>query len=338
MRVTIGILGCLFLALTAAGCGTDSTGDTGTGGSAGAGTGGSGGAGGSTLDGAADAPQGDMRPCEGSTLANGKFTLMHAGISYGYHVHVPPSYDGTKRTPLLVNWHGLGSDGVQQQLFTNANLVSDEQGFIVVYPDGPDRSWAAGTCCSMFLDGGGMPDRDDVGFASALVAEISKAACIDSKRVYSTGMSNGGFMSHRLACEAAGVFAAIAPVAGKMGVADCRPSRPISVIHFHGTADETILYDSPALSGENVDVPEMMKRWADRNGCTKGPDATYQMGSVTCQTWSQCTGGVLVSLCTAEGMGHCWPGTAFCPGGKPFTTDISASRDGWTFMHQFVLP
>ena len=364
MRVTIGILGSLLLASSVAGCGTDSAAGTGTGGTGGAGTGGSGGSatggtggagtggtggsatggsggtGGSTQDAGDDAPlpPGDTRPCEGSTLTNGTVTLTHAGIQYNSLVHVPPSYDGTKRTPLLLNWHGFGSNAIQQQIFAGANPTSDEQGFIIVYPESPDRSWAAGTCCSMFLDGGGMPDRDDVGFARALVAEISKLACIDSKRIYSTGMSNGGFMSHRLACEAADLFAAIAPVAGKMGLASCMPSRPVPVIHFHGTADTTILYDSPALSGEGVTVPEMMKRWADRDGCTKGPDTTYQMGSVTCQTWSQCTGGVLVSLCTAEGMEHCWPGTPFCPGDKPTTLDISATKDGWAFLKRFVLP
>jgi polyhydroxybutyrate depolymerase len=314
------------LALVAAGCGNDSTPATPTP------------DGGTPGDGAPDAPQGDTRPCEGSTLANGTFNLMHMGAQYSYIVHVPPSYDGTKRTPLLLNWHGFGSNALQQQIFSGTDAVSDEQGFIVVYPSSPDTSWAAGTCCSMFLDGGGMPNRDDVGFARALVAEISKAACVDSKRVYSTGMSNGGFMSHRLACEAADLFAAAAPVAGKMGLADCQPSRPVPVMHFHGTADMTITYDTGALSGEGVPVPEMMQRWGTRNGCTKGPDTTYQMGSVTCKTWSDCTAGALVTLCTADGEGHCWPGTPFCPNGMPFTTDISASRDGWAFMKQFVLP
>jgi polyhydroxybutyrate depolymerase len=344
----IGIVGFALWGAVAA-CGTDSSGGSGpttvtgaTGGTGGSGatggsggTAGSGGTGGSTGDGAV--PPGDTRPCEGSTLANGTITLTHAGIRYSALVHVPPSYDGTKRTPLLLNWHGYRSNAIQQQIFSGVTPTSDEHGFIVVFPDSPDLSWAAGTCCANFVDGG-MPDRDDVGFARALVAEISKAACIDSKRVYSTGMSNGGFMSHRLACEAADVFTAVAAVAGKMGLASCQPSRPVPIIHFHGTADKTITYDTPAFSGEGVDVPEMMKRWADRNRCAMGPDTTYQMGSVTCQTWSQCSDGVLVSLCTAVGMDHCWPGTPFCPENKVTTTDISATSDGWTFLHQFVLP
>jgi polyhydroxybutyrate depolymerase len=335
----VRVVGSLFLVLAAASCSDDKTPgpaptptpDSGTD------------TGGSTVDDSGpDAPPGDTRPCESSTIMNGNFTLTHAGVQYGYMVHVPPSYDGTKRTPLLLNWHAYGSTAIEEQIFTGTDLVSDEQGFILVYPNSPDKSWAAGTCCTNF--DGGMPDRDDVGFARALVAEISSKACVDSKRVYSTGMSNGGFMSHRLACEAADVFAAVVPVASLVGVANCQPSRPISIMHHHGTGDLTVPYDAydagdaSPLSAEGVGVVETMKRWGTRNGCTKGPDTTFQMGSVTCQTWSECTAGTLVTLCTAEGSGHCWPGAQFCPGGKPFSMDISASRDGWTFLKQFVLP
>jgi polyhydroxybutyrate depolymerase len=330
----LGIIGCLFVALLVAGCGEDEkpgpgttpppdSGSTDTGSS-------------TTEDGASDAPSGDTRPCEGSTITNGNFMLTHDGVQYGYLVHLPPSYDGTKRTPLLVNWHAYRSNAFQQQFYTGTDTVADEQGFIVVYPDSPDRSWAAGTCCTNF--DGGMPNRDDIGFARALVTAVSKAACIDSKRVYATGMSNGGFMAHRVACEAADIFAAVAPVAANNGVANCQPSRPVPIMHFHGTADTTIGYEATELSGEGVGVVEMMRRWGTRNGCTKGPDTTFQMGTVTCQTWSECNAGALVTLCTAEGAEHCWPGATFCPEGKPFTTDISATRDGWAFMKKFVLP
>jgi polyhydroxybutyrate depolymerase len=282
-----------------------------------------------------DAPPADT-PCEGSSIANGTFPLTHDGVSYSYIVHLPPSYDGTKRTPLVLNWHAYGSTALEEELFTGTDAVSDEHGFILVYPNSPDKSWAAGTCCTNF--DGGMPNRDDVGFARALVTEISKTACVDSKRVYSMGMSNGGFMSHRLACEAADVFAAVVPVAATMGVANCQPSRPISIMHHHGTGDLTVGYDAVELSAEGVGVVEMMKRWGTRNGCTKGPDTTFQMGDVTCQTWSECNAGTIVTLCSAEGSGHCWPGAQFCPGNKPFSTAISASRDGWAFMKSFVLP
>lgn len=212
------------------------------------------------------APMGDNRPCEGGTLASGTFTfdLTYNGVSYpGYIVHVPPSYDGTKRTPLVVNWHGLTSTAAQQQGFSAMDPVSDEKGFIVVYPNSPDASWNAGPAWP-------AAGRDDAGYGVALVEEISKQACIDSKRVYATGMSNGGMMTHRLGCEYADVFAAIAPVAGKVGLADCNPSRPMPVMHFHGTVDPLVAYDNGFLSGENLSVPDTLQKWAARDGCKKG--------------------------------------------------------------------
>jgi polyhydroxybutyrate depolymerase len=252
----------------------------------------------------------DTRPCGTSTLATGSFPLPYQGTAFKYLVHVPPSYDGTKRTPLVLDWHALltGSPSLvltsqtpaaaAEQALSGMDKVSDEEGFIVVYPDSPTYSWDAGTCCLQ-----PMPPRDDVGFARALVDEISKQACIDSKRIYTTGMSNGGIMSQRLACEAADLFAASAPVAGKVGIPDCSPSRPIPIMEFHGTADGLAGYDTGSLSGEvpPATVPETIQHWATRDGCTQGPDQTYQQGTVTCQTWSKCKADVTVTLCTATG-------------------------------------
>src|SRR5262249_16649929 len=90
-----------------------------------------------------DVPPGDTRPCETSTIAEGTFNLSPGGLDYGYIVHLPPSYDGTKRTPLLLNWHGRGSAANEQQLLTGTDLVANDEGFIVVYPNSPDKSWGA---------------------------------------------------------------------------------------------------------------------------------------------------------------------------------------------------
>jgi polyhydroxybutyrate depolymerase len=233
---------------------------------------------------------------------------------------------------LILTWQGLTSNAGQQASFSAMNPVADAEGFVVVYPNSPNAAWNAGTCCA-FND----MTRDDVGFARALVDEIIDQGCIDRKRVYTMGMSNGGFMSHRLACEAADVFAAAGPVAGKVGIRDCQPSRPVPVLHVHGTADTLVAYDGPALSAEGLTVPETLARWAARDGCKQGPTTTFQQGTVTCQTWSQCSAKSEVQLCTAQGTGHCWPGQPVCPFGE-VTSDLNASQEIAKFFKRFSLP
>lgn len=276
---------------------------------------------------------GDTRPCTGSVIAEGTFDFSFEGVQYQYIVHLPPSYDGTKRTPLVLNWHGLTSQATEQAVFSGMNPVADENGLIIVYPNSPDKSWNAGTCCPV----AGAQTRNDVGFARALVEKVQADACIDSKRIYSMGMSNGAFMSYRLACEASDVFAAIAPVAGKVGIASCTPSRPVPVLAFHGTADSLVRYDAPTLSAEGKTVPDTVAAWAQRNTCTAGPTETFTNGVVSCQTWSSCAGGTEVQLCTEAGVGHCWPGTAFCPFGA-YTMDIDGSRAIAAFFARFTMP
>ena len=269
-------------------------------------------------------------PCGPTTLAAGTFTLSFGGVDYGYVVHLPPSYDAAKRAPLVLNWHGYTSNAQQQQVFSNFDVVADTEGFIVVYPNSPDASWNAGTCC-------GGAGRDDVGFARALVADISSKGCIDAKRVYSMGMSNGGFMSFRLGCEASDLFAAVAPVASKIGIANCRPERSIPLLAIHGTADTLVAYNTGALSPEMLTVPDTAKKWADLDACTQGPDTVLEGVSARCQAWSGCREGAVVTLCTIEGGGHCWPGQAFCPFGT-VTTEFDANLQIAKFFNSFKLP
>lgn len=196
--------------------------------------------------------------CEGGTLGESvdHVDLEFDGLQRSYELHVPPNYDGTTPLPLVVNFHGLTSFGTQQQGFSEMDATADERGFIVAYPNGIDNSWNAGMCCPTAAD----DNIDDVGFARAVVEDLGGRGCIDRARVYATGMSNGGFLSHRLACEAADMFAAAAPVAGMLLLdsAECQPSRPISIIHFHGTADTIVGYegggllDFPSVAGSHV--------------------------------------------------------------------------------------
>ena len=132
-------------------------------------------------------------------------------------------------------------------------------------------------------------------------------------------------------------IAAIAPVAGVLGIpaAECQPARPIPVIHFHGTADGLVPYDGV---GGFISVPESFQDWATRNGCTGDPVQSYSNGTVHCDKYENCDAGVSVTLCTADGEGHCWPGqTLICPFGAT-TGDISANDAMWELFAASSLP
>lgn len=247
-----------------------------------------------------------------------------------YHVHVPASYDGSIAVPVVLNFHGYTSNASQQIALSGMNDKSDAEGFIAVHGEGwgSTQSWNGGQCCGTAMD----EDLDDVGLVRAIIDDLATRACIDRERIYATGMSNGGFLSHRLACEAGDVIAAIAPVAGVLGIPeeDCTPPRAIPVMHFHGTNDTLVPYGGSSFTGF-PSVPDTMMGWAERNGCTTGPDETYDVGNSHCETWTGCTGGVSVTLCTVEGGGHWWPG------GPSSSADIDATEAMWEFLSGYSL-
>src|SRR5258706_4293500 len=178
-------------------------------------------------------------------------------------VDVPASYDGKTRTPLVLNFHGYTSNSGQEALLSLMNAKSDAAGFIVAYPNGVASSWNAGACCGTAAQN----MVDDVGFVRQLIDVISAQLCIDPKRVFSTGMSNGGFLSHRLGCELSDRIAAIAPVAGVLGVAACAPPRHVPVMGFHGTSDTLVPYGGRTSFGF-PSVPETHFGWGTRRGWT----------------------------------------------------------------------
>lgn len=345
----------------APGCTDDEPGDGGADGSTSggttAGTVGTTSAGGESTDGGsgeattADADSGsseetgdpaDLEPwpsagCGSSELGPGThdgITLEHDGIERLYNLYLPEAHDGSTPVPLVFNFHGYTSDPLQQAFFSQFNPVAEAAGVAVVYPAGLENSWNAGLCC-----GDAMADEiDDVGFARSLAATLTETLCVDERRIYSTGMSNGGYMSYRLACEASEVFAAIAPVAGVLGIPpeSCNPERPIPVMHFHGTQDNLVPYDGGGL----VDAPgvrETVAGWTEHNACEPESTVTLEADPVTCETWTGCGDGGEVVLCTAEGVGHCWPGQDFCPFGES-TTAISASEMMVEFFADHPMP
>lgn len=251
-------------------------------------------------------------------------TIDVDGVSRSYDLFVPESYDPTAAAPLVVNFHGLFGSPAQQVEFSQFDPTAEAHGMLVAYPAGIGASFNAGGCCGEASSSG----VDDVGFARALVADVSVKMCVDPRRVYATGMSNGGHMAHRIACEAADLFAAAASVAGILYVAECAPARPISMIQLHGTSDLIVGYNG---------VPEMMAAWADRNGCSPTSETTFEQGDMVCETWPGCDAGVEVSLCTIDGGGHCWPGNGSCIFGHS-STELHASEVIATMFDAQMLP
>lgn len=258
--------------------------------------------------------------------------IEHDGVMRSYNLYVPAGIDGTSAIPLVLNMHGYLDNPVHQQEWSAMEDTADAYGFAMAFPAGLNNSWNAGACCGQSMSGA----VDDVGFLLAVIEDVKATACIDAKRVYATGMSNGGFMSHRLACEAADTIAAIAPVAGVLGIPeeDCNPSRPVPVMHFHGTADFIVPY------GGGIgfrSVAETIQIWMGKDGCTDEPAEVFAQDDVTCTAASMCDGDGYVELCTIEGGGHCWFGNPSCPVGTS-TTTIDAGERMAEFFALHALP
>jgi len=230
-------------------------------------------------------------------------------VSRSYILHVPSSYTGMTAVPLVLDFHALGGTGSSQRGSSGFAALSDRDGFVIAWPNGIDNAWNVGPCCTR------SRDVDDLGFAKAIVNELKSAGCIDGKRVYATGFSMGGGMSHFLACNAADVFAAVAPHAFDLLTETeepCRPSRPISVLSFRGTADPVVPFAGGASTPPNGCCPQIhflgaegtLARWAQLDTCTGNPTAS---GST--RLFSQCSAGVEVGLYTIQGGSHA-PGPA----------------------------
>jgi polyhydroxybutyrate depolymerase len=192
----------------------------------------------------------------------------------------------------VLDFHGLTSNAGQQVALSGWGAKADQQGFIVAYPNGLDASWNAGSlCCGTSLANG----VDDEGFARAVVARMRADACVDAKRVYVTGLSNGGAMAHYLACRAADLFAASAPVSMGNGTMPCQPARPISVIMFRGTSDPLVPYDGGLFPSAQADFTQ----WTTLDACGGTTETTHGL----CQRAETCSAGVEVTLCTID-SGH----------------------------------
>ena len=189
-----------------------------------------------------------------------------------YLLHLPEGFSADSTYPLLVAMHGGFGSAQQMESSTQLSEKADEEGFIVVYPEGSEgflniRTWNAGGCCGYSQDN----DIDDVGFINALLDSLIADHPIDENRIYATGMSNGGMMAYRLACELSDRIAAIAPVAATMVYTDCAMENDIPVIHFHSYLDSNVPYDGGIGDGfsdhYNPPLDSVLNAWADFSAC-----------------------------------------------------------------------
>ena len=235
--------------------------------------------------------------------------LVHDGRSRHYLVYVPDRPDAAAPRALVVVLHGHGGTAHQVMRVSRMNALADAEGFIAAYPDGtswmntPWRSWNAGRCCGYAM----ARQVDDAGFLRALIGELERAYPIDPKRIYVAGLSNGAMMAYRAGCELSDRIAAIAPIAGALDRAACRPSDPVSLIVFHGTADVHVPYAGGRGRHDRVDLPvaEAVRFWVERNGCRAAAERTVR-DTVIEEDYGGCTGGAAVALYAIHGGGHRW--------------------------------
>jgi len=273
-------------------------------------------------------------------------TLEVDGRSRSYYVHVPPKYDPRQPTPVVLAFHGAGTNAPIMALSSGLSIKANEAGFIAVYPNGTGK----GNVMLIWNSGGYRgPNHDklpdDVAFVARLLDDLVGVVNVDRRRVFATGMSNGGMMCYRLACDLSERIAAIAPVAGTMAAMECRPRRPVPVLHFHGTADTIVPYNGPDGRLDKLvaftSVDETIRTWVRLDGCpvkpktTTFPDTEHDGTTVKRKLYGPGKRGAEVVLIAIEGGGHTWPGRAWpVPLLGNTTRDISACDLIWEFFEK----
>lgn len=273
-------------------------------------------------------------------------TFFSGEVEYTYQWTVPSTYVGDP-IPVVLDFHGIGSNGAQQAVFSGWAAKAEAEGFLAVQPTGislPDDDRASWELPQFDSD-----LRDDVAMVVDLLGLVSASVCIDPNRVYATGMSNGAFFTSELVCDLSGTIAAAVSVAGVTHHDTCMPSRAVPYLAFHGTADTTVPFagggvstlegaDGPSEFFEQV-MPDEFAEFAADFGCTESAD-TSVTPEVTLTSWTGCTDDVEVGFYTIEGAGHTWPGSIISsaiPSLGVTNLDIDATEIAWQFFQRHPL-
>ncbi len=265
------------------------------------------------------------------------YNISYGGVTRDFLVHVPAGYTPGQHLPLVFNIHGYGMTAQLEEYYSMMDNTSDANNFIVVYPDGIANAWNVGWV------GNYHSGIDDVGFISKLIDTMSLLYTVDLNRVYACGLSNGGFLSHRLACELGNRIAAIASVAGEFSDSVayyCNPSRKIPVMMIHGTVDPTVPYSN----GFGIGTEESIAIWLNKNQCSAVNDTinlpdTNITDTATAQriNYRSCAGSTEVLFYKIINGGHTWPNALINTNYGPTCRDFDASAEIWNFFNRYTL-
>ena len=267
-------------------------------------------------------------------------SLDSDGDQRSYLLYLPENI-GTEPAPLVFSFHGSGGVPQNQVRTSRFDKLADEFGFVAVFPAGAftnsvtARSWNANV----------EPGVDDVQFVRDMIEDVAAMVSIDRSRIYASGMSGGGRISSRLACELSIVLAAAAPVAGLQYPDDCTVIRPIPIIAFHGLADRVNQYEVSENSRPywRMGVETALDKWRQANGCSLAITDDRLSQEVRFYRWSECDGVAEIHFYQIRSGGHTWPGAAIpenvdISGPDRVDQGIDASRLIWEFFSRHSLP
>jgi polyhydroxybutyrate depolymerase len=259
--------------------------------------------------------------------------LESGGVQRRYRLYIPAGYRSDTPAPLVLNYHGYSASAVEQESYSEYPDAADKYGFVLVTPEG------AGSPQQWFLYGPIEQGYvDDFAFSEDLIDHLGATLCIDGKRIYATGLSNGGGMTSLAGCKLSQRLAAIAPVAGSPYVAaECANSAAMPVIAFHGTADRLVPFEAGPDTGRldhfRFGARNNMRQWAEHNGCNPALKTERIAPDVVLESYIGCREGADVQLYVVEGGGHTWPGASRAIEVLGTTTrSISATDLTWLFF------
>ena len=261
-----------------------------------------------------------------------------------YLLYVPKSLPTGRAVPLVLFFHGGGGHMAQAARSYGWRETAEREAFVVAFPNGYSRfpggrfaSWNAGACCGDARD----KQIDDIAFVQAVITDIQQQLPINPQRIFATGMSNGGMLAHRLACDMAGTFRAIAAVAGTDNTLACQPARPVSVLHIHALDDSHVLFQGGAGKDAFRDtrkitefrsVPDTIKRWQQRLQLQGAPQRVLTVPGAYADLWQSDDGRTQLKLLVTSTGGHSWPGGKAQRGKTP-SKAIEANTLIWQFFN-----